>query len=98
MITYSNTEVYPHNDGVPTLADIGIGLGRQSRWGGQVEKFFPVCTYGGFHTSRPHNQRWKVSRLTTYMVGAIEYFVGLRLPPMRSVGSIRGRLTLTDMG
>lgn len=45
MITYSNTEVYPHNDGVPTLADIGIGLGRQIRWCGHTRKVFSVLAH-----------------------------------------------------
>lgn len=45
MICHSGAHVYPDGDGVPTLEDIGIGLGRQARWAGQVDLDFPVLAH-----------------------------------------------------
>jgi hypothetical protein len=37
--------VYPDGVGVPTLGDIGIGLGRQSRFGGQTRLYHTVLAH-----------------------------------------------------
>lgn len=45
MITLSNTPVFPDGDGVPTLEDIGVGLGRQSRFAGQTRLYHCVLAH-----------------------------------------------------
>lgn len=45
MITLSGTAVFPHDEGVPTLEDIGVGLGRQSRFAGQTRLYQTVLAH-----------------------------------------------------
>lgn len=53
MITYTGREVYPRNstqEGVakdvgPSMEDIAVGLGRQSRFGGQTREFYTVLCH-----------------------------------------------------
>lgn len=51
MITRSGRHVYPPgskhgaDDGFPSLGDIGVGLGRQPRFAGQVEHWYPVLCH-----------------------------------------------------
>lgn len=45
VITHSGAEVWPDNDGVPTLQDIGRGLGRTARFAGQTERLYSVLAH-----------------------------------------------------
>ncbi len=45
MITYYGSHVWPDGDGVPTLREIGIALGRIPRFAGATEKVFPVLAH-----------------------------------------------------
>lgn len=45
MITHSGASVWPDNDGVPTLRDIGRGLGRTARFAGQTEHYYTVLAH-----------------------------------------------------
>lgn len=50
MITYSNKSIWPNEHAefcgdVPTLEDIAVGLGRQSRFAGQTRDFYTVLCH-----------------------------------------------------
>lgn len=49
MITASNTDVWPNGsgrpEGVPTIEDIGQGLGRIPRFAGQIHEWYPVLAH-----------------------------------------------------
>jgi hypothetical protein len=58
VITHSGAEVWPDNDGVPTLMDIGRGLGRTARFAGQTEHLYTVLahTFVVAQLVRPENR------------------------------------------
>lgn len=45
MITQSGVHVFPDGAGVPTLEDIAVGLGRQPRFAGHTQVWWPVLLH-----------------------------------------------------
>jgi hypothetical protein len=45
MIVYTGEEVYPKNNGVPSLESIGVALGRIPRFAGHCKLWYPVLCH-----------------------------------------------------